>query len=184
MPSNNTRLVIVSLSDCNQICKLLSGHNSLNSKFLIVLYCRCFFIKLFGTVVEFISGWRIRECIKIYCHYEERSDEVIQSHTCIFLGLPRKSSIFSQWQVYVLCWSCFVQDLSTNIKKTLKSSWIIRVRRTLLTKDSVMNSGWLQRECMTTTAVLNKNCKIIRDDNVEQSYTYFSKFWEVHTFTG
>ena len=31
----------------------------------------------------------------IYCHYEERSDEVIQSHTCIF-GLPRKSSIFSQ----------------------------------------------------------------------------------------
>ena len=30
------------------------------------------------------SGWRIREYIKKYCHYEERSDEVIHSHTCIF----------------------------------------------------------------------------------------------------
>ena len=32
---------------------------------------------------------------------------------------------------------CFVQDLSTNIKKTLKSSWIIRAYRTLL---SLLNS--------------------------------------------
>ena len=34
--------------------------------------------------METSSGWRIRECIKYYCHYEERSDEVIQSNTRIF----------------------------------------------------------------------------------------------------
>ena len=59
MPSNNTRLVIVSLSDCNQISKLLSGHNLYNSKSFIVLYLRYFFIKLFGTVVEINSAWHI-----------------------------------------------------------------------------------------------------------------------------
>ena len=30
------------------------------------------------------SEWRKQECIKNHCHYEERSDEVIHSHTRIF----------------------------------------------------------------------------------------------------
>ena len=85
VPSNNTRLVIVSLSDCNQICKLLSGHNLLNSKFLIVLCCRCFFVKLFGTVVETSSG----------------RQEQKKFRTTYTLVIARKSKIFVAIQKYM-----------------------------------------------------------------------------------
>ena len=78
VPSNNTRLVIVSLSDCNQICKLLSGHNLLNSKSFIVLCCRCFFVKLFGTVVETSSGRHIHLSLR-----ENRRFPWQSKNTCV-----------------------------------------------------------------------------------------------------
>ena len=55
--SDNIRLVLVSLSDCSPIKRLLSGHNISNPKSVIALYCRYLLLELFGTtLVHFLEN--------------------------------------------------------------------------------------------------------------------------------
>ena len=55
-------------------------------------------------------GWRIRECIKYYCHYEERSDEVIHSYTRIFWIATKIFDFLAMTIIYIFDYSYLVKQ--------------------------------------------------------------------------
>ena len=60
--------------------------------------------------METNTGWRKRMYIKIYCHYEERSDEVIQNYTCIFWIATKIFDFLAMTIIYIFDYSHLVKQ--------------------------------------------------------------------------